>query len=90
LRLCQVSQAFEDRIPFEYPKRPGPEVLVRLTRKLANFLNGLNVTDVRVGDVIELPQAKAMMLVTEGWAEQVSDHTPTERLSPAHQQQRRD
>jgi hypothetical protein len=54
-------------------------VYVRLTCKLANRLNGIDVTEVRTGDVIELPGIEAAMLIAEGWAEQVSDDIATQR-----------
>jgi len=42
---------------------------IRLTRKLANFLNGIDVSDRHVGDVFELPTFSAHLLIAEGWAE---------------------
>jgi len=42
---------------------------VRLTRKLADFLYGVDVSERRVGDVFELPTVEAHLLVAEGWAE---------------------
>ena len=46
---------------------------VRITRKLADHLNGLDLSRVRVGDVLELSERDAAMLIREGWAEQVGD-----------------
>jgi hypothetical protein len=45
---------------------------IRLTRKLATNLNGLDLSEVKVGDVIYLPVDQAVMLILEGWAERVS------------------
>jgi hypothetical protein len=42
---------------------------VRLTRKLADFLDGVDVSDRRVGEVFELPTVEAHLLVAERWAE---------------------
>lgn len=42
---------------------------VRLTRKLADFLDGVDVSDRRVGDVFELSTVEAHLLVAEGWAQ---------------------
>jgi hypothetical protein len=53
-------------------------VFVRLTCKLANILNGVDVAHNHVGDVIEVPQAKGQMLIAEGWAEHVSKETEAE------------
>ena len=46
-----------------------PMLRVRLIRKLASVINGVDLTPYRVGDVIELPQKIAEMLILEGWAE---------------------
>jgi hypothetical protein len=48
-------------------------VRVRLTKKLAAMLNGVDVSSLNVGDMIELPDSAARMLVAEQWAESVSD-----------------
>jgi hypothetical protein len=45
---------------------------IRLTRKLAATLNGLNVSNVSVGEVIDVSGADAAMMVAEGWAEPIS------------------
>jgi DNA replication initiation complex subunit (GINS family) len=50
---------------------------VRLTCKLANKLDGIDVSDVRVGDVVDLPDADATVLIKERWAEAVA-HLPVE------------
>jgi hypothetical protein len=44
-------------------------IRIRLTRKLAAFLNGVDLSAFRVGDVRELPNASAAMLIAEGWGE---------------------
>jgi hypothetical protein len=44
---------------------------IRLTRKLAATLNGLDLSEVNVGDVLYLPEPHAVMLIREGWAEPV-------------------
>jgi hypothetical protein len=41
---------------------------VRLTRKLANELDGVNLSECQVGDLIELPDREASLLVAEEWA----------------------
>jgi hypothetical protein len=45
---------------------------IRLTRKLAAYLNGLDLSKVEVGDVFFLPEPHAVMLILEGWAEPVT------------------
>ena len=56
---------------------------VRLTKKLAAILNGVDVSTLREGDVIELPNASAHMLVAERWGELATeaDALPVETSS---------
>jgi hypothetical protein len=42
---------------------------VRLIKKLARFLNGVDLEELRVGECVDLPAAVARMLLSEGWAE---------------------
>ena len=44
---------------------------IRLTRKFAPFLNGLDLSRINVGDIVFLPERDAVMLIREGWAERV-------------------
>ena len=53
-------------------------VRVRLIRKLAACLNGLDVSALRVGDIIELPNSAATMMIAKGWAEPMCE----KRLDP--------
>jgi hypothetical protein len=46
-------------------------VYIRLTRKLADALNGLDLRAYRVGQVLNLTDPIAQMLVAERWAEEV-------------------
>ena len=46
---------------------------VRLVKKLAPILNGVDLSDVNVGDVIAASNAVAQMLIREGWAIAVED-----------------
>jgi hypothetical protein len=41
---------------------------VRLTRKLAEIIDGIDLSRSRVGDLIDLSQHDAEVLVAEGWA----------------------
>lgn len=53
---------------------------VRLTRKLAPVINGIDLSKVDVGDVVVVPEAVAGMLILEGWAEPVrNDKEPPGR-----------
>jgi hypothetical protein len=49
---------------------------IRLTRKLAPIMNGVDVSQVHVGDVIEVSDDRAEALVASGWAEPVLPDTP--------------
>ena len=43
-------------------------IRIRLTKKLAAVLNGVDVSALNIGDIIELPDAAARMMIAEGWA----------------------
>jgi hypothetical protein len=57
---------------------------VRLTKKLAAVMNGVDVSSANVGDILELPDAAAHMMIAEGWAEPV-ESAPLPFSSPAPQ-----
>jgi hypothetical protein len=41
---------------------------VRLTRKLAEQIDGVDLRGCEVGDVLDLPRAEARLLLAERWA----------------------
>lgn len=43
-------------------------VRLRLVRKLADYLDGIDLTAYNVGDVFDLPHRHAELLIIEGWA----------------------
>jgi hypothetical protein len=49
---------------------------IRLTRKLADFIDGVDVSDRRVGEVFDLPTLDAHLLIAEGWAERFIPRAP--------------
>jgi hypothetical protein len=51
-------------------------VKVRITRKFADFIDGVDLSAKRVGDVIEVPSRDAKLLVAENWAVNVSNGEP--------------
>ena len=53
----------------------GCAVFIRLMRKLANYLDGVDVTDVHPGDIIDVAEADAASLIAEGWAERVRENS---------------
>jgi hypothetical protein len=53
--------------------KAGSPVHVKLTSKLAESLDGIDVSHARVGDVLDLSESEANLLIAEGWAEGVCD-----------------
>ena len=62
----------------EYWGRTGPLAdeltSVRLIRKLADVIDGIDLTHASVGDWIELSRREANILIAEGWAEPADDN----------------
>jgi hypothetical protein len=50
---------------------------IRLTRKLSQLLNGVDISRQSVGDVIDLPRRDAELLLAEGWALPATDNNFT-------------
>jgi len=46
---------------------------VRINRKFADFLDGVDLTRIGTGEEVELPAREAMILIAEGWASAVND-----------------
>ena len=42
---------------------------VKLTRKLSSLIDGIDLTDHSVGEILDLSDSEARILVAEGWAE---------------------
>lgn len=63
---------------------------IRITRKLAESLDGIDLSNVQVGDCVDLPPAAARILILEGWAE-LLDPAPVEAAveRPDHQAKER-
>ena len=51
----------------------GATVVVRLTKRLAEQIDGISLAGYRVGDLIHLTRLEADVLVSEGWAEVVAE-----------------
>jgi hypothetical protein len=56
-------------------RRAGDTATVRLTRKLAERIDGIDLSRHKVGDVLIVPSHQARLLVAEGWAEIVPPHS---------------
>jgi len=46
-------------------------VVIRLTKKLAERIDGIDLRRRRVGEVFTAPVAAARLLIAEGWAEMI-------------------
>jgi hypothetical protein len=55
---------------------------VRLTRKFAQIINGIDLSRVRAGEELELSDHDARLLIAEGWAapiESADDKPPRQK-----------
>jgi hypothetical protein len=48
-------------------------LLVRLRQKLADSMDGVDVSRTRTGDLLELSESDAALLIAEGWAERIGN-----------------
>ena len=59
-----------------HPSRRAADCMrIRLTRKLAECLNGIDLSHHSVGDVFTLRRREAELLIAEGWASAGTDAT---------------
>jgi hypothetical protein len=56
---------------------------IQLTRKLADVVNGIDLSKRSVGDVFELPHHAAKVLVDEGWATLIDRRVTPDRRKPS-------
>jgi hypothetical protein len=42
---------------------------VRITRKFAQFIDGIDLSRVKAGDMLDLSEKEVRVLLAEGWAE---------------------
>ena len=54
------------------PATGEQRTLVRLIRKYADMIDGVDLRDASVGDRLDLSKRDAEVLMSEGWAEKVS------------------
>lgn len=55
---------------------------IRLTRKLANSVNGVDLSTRRVGDIFDLRSEDASIVISEGWAELWVEPSLAQHLDP--------
>ncbi len=58
-------------------------MLARLTRKFAERINGIDLRNRAVGDVVDLPDREALGLIAEGWAVRLEPASEAEDGAPA-------
>src|SRR5688572_24406436 len=54
-----------DTGPTDVPAMPR----VRITRKFAQFIDGIDLSRVKAGDMLDLSEKEVRVLLAEGWAE---------------------
>jgi hypothetical protein len=62
---------------------------IRLTRKFSEFINGIDLTHRRVGEIIELPRHEAEILLAEDWAAPADDVHATADDAPRRHSRKR-
>ena len=60
--------------------RADDTTLVRLIRKYADMIDGVNLEQISVGDRLELPRRDADVLIAEGWAVYADERRMRRRL----------
>ena len=63
----------------DHGRRVGDIVVVRLTRKLATTIDGVDLSQHSVGDTAAFSADDARLLIAEGWAEPVVERRRTHR-----------
>jgi hypothetical protein len=65
----------DESLPTERQGHPRPDEMesVRLIRKYAEMIDGVNLEAAEVGDRLELSRHDAEVLIAEGWAERAAD-----------------
>lgn len=66
-------------------RRSDETACVRLIRKYAEMIDGVNLEEAEVGDRLELSRHDAEVLIAEGWAERAADERRV-RLLPRRAQ----
>ena len=56
---------------------------IRLTRKFADLINGIDLSKAHTGETLDLSQREAEILLAEGWAEYAGGPQPLEQAHEA-------
>ena len=62
---------------------------VRLTRKFADLINGIDLSKAREGETLDLSEREARLLMAEGWAEYDGGTQPRDQADEPARKQRR-
>jgi len=62
---------------------------VRLTRKFADLIDGIDLSRVKTGEVVDVSPTDACLLVAEGWATLDGPADETSRVTPPKARQHR-
>lgn len=60
-------------------RRLGDIVVVRLTHKFAQMLDGVDLSKYSVGDTVAFQAHEARLLIAEGWAEPIAERRKIDR-----------
>jgi len=52
---------------------------IRLTRKLADLINGIDLSKAHEGETLDLSEREARLLMAEGWAEYAGGTQPRDQ-----------
>jgi hypothetical protein len=76
--LMQISTSRKagDARPIRLIRSARKPMRIRLTQKLALCLNGVDISNLRVGEEVDLPERSARILIADGWADLVLDLPP--------------
>ena len=72
IRAVKISQFRATSSVATFLHIAAPFVRIRLTKKLAEALNGFDLRAVSVGEVVDLSDPLARMLLAERWAEEIA------------------
>ena len=61
-------------------------MVIRLTRKLADMIDGIDLSAYSVGQVLHLPWHDAWLLLAEGWAETIERRRRPRSYTPSRLQ----
>src|SRR5262245_24156396 len=70
---CSTDQGLSRSVFMSPDDTGGTTLVLRLTKKLAEEVDGISLVGYRVGDLLHLSRKDADVLLAEGWAEVVAE-----------------